>query len=197
MKAKFLVPLLLFFGLVAFLAFGLKLDPREVPSPLIDKPAPQFTLARLDDPARNFALDEMRGQVWLLNVWASWCVACRQEHPVLVELARRDVVPIVGLNYKEVRGDGGLDVRNMAMDAETALAIRRARGWLSDHGDPYTLSVLDIDGRVGIDFGVYGVPETFLIDGNGVIRYKHIGPISPENLREIILPRIEELRRAS
>lgn len=197
MKAKFLVPLLLFFGLVGFLAFGLKLDPREVPSPLIDKPAPQFSLARLDEPARNFALDEMRGQVWLLNVWASWCVACRQEHPVLVDLARRNVVPVVGLNYKEVRGDGGLDVRNMALDAETTLAIRRARGWLTEHGDPYVLSVLDIDGRIGIDFGVYGVPETFLIDREGVIRYKHIGPITPASLREQILPRIEELNRAS
>lgn len=197
MKAKFLVPLLLFFALAGFLAFGLKLDPREVPSPLIDKPAPAFTLARLDDPARAFALDEMRGQVWLLNVWASWCVACRQEHPVLVSMAKRELVPIVGLNYKEVRGDGGISVRGMEPDAETALAIERARGWLSDHGDPYTLSVLDIDGRVGIDFGVYGVPETFLIDREGMIRYKHIGPITPESLREHIIPRIEELRRAS
>ncbi len=196
MKAKFLVPLLLFFGLAGFLAFGLTLNPREVPSPLIDKPAPGFRLARVDDPASTFALEEMRGQVWLLNVWASWCVACRQEHPLLVRMARQKLVPVVGLNYKEVRGDGALNVRGMALEAETALAVERARGWLSDHGDPYVLSVLDVDGRVGIDFGVYGVPETFLIDAEGRIRYKHIGPITPDSLQQVIMPKVEELRRA-
>ena len=196
MKAKFLVPLLLFFGLAGFLAFGLTLNPREVPSPLIDKPAPNFKLARIDDPASTFALEEMRGQVWLLNVWASWCVACRQEHPLLVRMAKQKLVPVVGLNYKEVRGDGALNVRGMALEAETAMAVERARGWLSDHGDPYVLSVLDVDGRVGIDFGVYGVPETFLIDAEGRIRYKHIGPITPDSLQQVIMPKVEELRRA-
>ena len=196
MKAKFLVPLLLFVGLAGFLAFGLTLNPREVPSPLIDKPAPSFKLARIDDPASAFALEEMRGQVWLLNVWATWCVACRQEHPVLVRMAKQKLVPVVGLNYKEVRGDGGISMRGMARDAETALAVERARGWLSDHGDPYVLSVLDIDGRVGIDYGVYGVPETFLIDTEGRIRYKHIGPITPDSLQQVIMPKVEELRRA-
>ena len=196
MKAKFLVPLLLFIGLAGFLAFGLTLNPREVPSPLIDKPAPNFKLARVDDPASAFALEEMRGQVWLLNVWASWCVACRQEHPLLVRMAKQKLVPVVGLNYKEVRGDGALNVRGMALEAETAMAVERARGWLSDHGDPYVLSVLDIDGRVGIDYGVYGVPETFLIDAEGRIRYKHIGPITPDSLQQVIMPKIEELRRA-
>jgi len=195
MKAKFLVPLFLFLGLAGFLAFGLTLNPREVPSPLIDKPAPAFTLARVDDPMQQFSLADMSGKVWLLNVWASWCVACRQEHPVLVALAKQNVVPVVGLNYKEVRGDGELDARGMALEAETGLAVQRARRWLGEHGDPYTLSVLDIDGRVGIDFGVYGVPETFLIDGNGKIRYKHIGPITPENLQKVILPKVEEVRR--
>ena len=196
MKAKFLVPLLLFIGLAGFLAFGLTLNPREVPSPLIDKPAPGFKLARVDDPASAFALEEMRGQVWLLNVWASWCVACRQEHPLLVRMAKQKLVPVVGLNYKEVRGDGALNVRGMALEAETAMAVERARGWLSDYGDPYVLSVLDIDGRVGIDFGVYGVPETFLIDAEGRIRYKHIGPITPDSLQQVIMPKVEELRRA-
>lgn len=196
MKAKFLVPLMLFLVLAGFLAFGLTLNPREVPSPLIDKPAPQFRLTRLDQPTQQFGLEEMRGQVWLLNVWASWCVACRQEHPVLVDLARQNVVPIVGLNYKEVRGDGALEVKGMSPEAEKQLTVERARGWLSDHGDPYALSVLDIDGRVGIDYGVYGVPETFLIDQNGVIRYKHIGPVSPQALRDVILPKIAELKRA-
>jgi cytochrome c biogenesis protein CcmG/thiol:disulfide interchange protein DsbE len=196
MKAKFLVPLALFLGLAGFLAFGLTLNPREVPSALIDKPAPAFRLARLDQPEQTFALEEMRGQVWLLNVWASWCVACRQEHPVLVDLAKRRIVPIVGFNYKEVRGDGGIDARGMAPEAETALAVQRARGWLSAHGDPYVLSVLDIDGRVGIDFGVYGVPETFLIDQHGRIRYKHIGPVDPQSVQQVLLPKIEELKRA-
>ncbi|WEN43885.1 Thiol:disulfide interchange protein DsbE [Thauera sp. GDN1] len=196
MKAKFLVPLLLFFGLAGFLAFGLTLNPREVPSPLIDKPAPDFSLARLDQPEQSFALKEMQGQVWMLNVWASWCVACRQEHPLLVQMAKQKIVPVVGLNYKEVRGDGAINARGMALEAETAMAIERARRWLTDHGDPYVLSVLDIDGRVGIDFGVYGVPETFLIDRDGRIRYKHIGPITPEALKDVLIPKIEELRRA-
>lgn len=196
MKAKFLVPLLLFFGLAGFLAFGLTLNPREVPSPLIDKPAPDFSLARLDQPEQRFALKEMQGQVWLLNVWASWCVACREEHPVLVRMAEQNVVPVVGLNYKEVRGDGAINARGMALEVETGMAIERARTWLRDHGNPYVLSVLDIDGRVGIDFGVYGVPETFLIDRDGRIRYKHIGPITPTALRDVLIPKIEELRRA-
>ena len=196
MKAKFLVPLLLFFGLAGFLAFGLTLNPREVPSPLIDKPAPDFSLARLDQPEQTFALKEMKGQVWLLNVWASWCVACREEHPVLVRMAEQKIVPVVGLNYKEVRGDGAINARGMALEVETGMAIERARTWLRDHGNPYVLSVLDIDGRVGIDFGVYGVPETFLIDRDGRIRYKHIGPITPTALQNVLIPKIEELRRA-
>ena len=196
MKAKFLVPLLLFFGLAGFLAFGLTLNPREVPSPLIDKPAPDFSLARLDQPEQTFALTEMKGEVWLLNVWASWCVACREEHPVLVRMAQQKLVPVVGLNYKEVRGDGAINARGMALEAETSMAIERARTWLKDHGNPYVLSVLDIDGRVGIDFGVYGVPETFLIDREGRIRYKHIGPITPDALQNVLMPKVEELRRA-
>ena len=196
MKAKFLVPLLLFFGLAGFLAFGLTLNPREVPSPLIDKPAPKFSLARLDAPETQFSLEEMRGEVWLLNVWASWCVACRQEHPLLVRMAQDKVVPVVGLNYKEVRGDGAINARGLSLEAETSMAVERAQRWLGDHGNPYLVSVMDIDGRVGIDFGVYGVPETFLIDREGRIRYKHIGPITPDSLQNVLMPKIEELRRA-
>lgn len=177
MKAKFLVPLALFLVLAGFLAYGLTLNPREVPSPLVDKPAPAFRLATLASPGTEVGLDDMRGQVWLLNVWASWCVACRQEHPVLMALARENVVPLVGLNYKDARPD--------------------ALGWLEQHGDPYKVSVVDADGRVGIDYGVYGVPETFLIDREGVIRYKHIGPVTPEAVRDVLMPKIVELTRAS
>ena len=173
MKAKFLVPLLLFFGLAGFLAFGLTLNPREVPSPLIDKPAPGFSLPVLHRPDTTLSRDDLKGQVWLLNVWASWCVSCRQEHPLLVELAKAGIVPIYGLNYK--------DERNAGLQ------------WLSEHGDPYTASIIDADGRTGIDYGVYGVPETFVIDKQGVIRHKHIGPITPQALQEKLLPMVREL----
>jgi cytochrome c biogenesis protein CcmG, thiol:disulfide interchange protein DsbE len=194
MKAKFLVPLALFLVLVGFLAFGLNLNPREVPSPLIGKPAPAFRLAQVSAPERSFGVDDLKGQVWLLNVWASWCVACREEHPVLVALSKDKVLPIVGLNYKEVRGDGEIDARKLDPAAEREMAVVRARQWLASHGDPYTTSVLDLDGRVGIDFGVYGVPETFLIDKQGVIRYKHVGPVTPDVWRNTLLPKIQTLQ---
>ena len=194
MKSRFLIPLALFLLLTVLLAYGLRLDPRTVPSALIDKPVPEFQLVRLDQPDTVFSPQEMESQVWLLNVWASWCVACRQEHAMLVDIARRNLVPLVGLNYKEVRG-AGIDVRNMDAAEEQALVIARAQQWLASHGDPYTLTVLDIDGRVGIDFGVYGVPETFLIDGKGRIRYKHLGPVTQDTLDNILLPKLSEVRR--
>lgn len=170
---RYLIPLVLFLALVAFLAIGLGRDPREVPSPLINKPAPAFRLVELKDPARSFSSDEMRGKVWLLNVWASWCVACRDEHPMLLELARRNAIPIYGLNYKDKPTD--------------------AISWLNELGDPYVLSVSDLDGRVGIDYGVYGAPETFLIDRDGVIRLKHIGPITPDVWQKKIAPLVAGL----
>jgi cytochrome c biogenesis protein CcmG/thiol:disulfide interchange protein DsbE len=165
---KFLLPLGIFILLVGFLAVGLKLDPREVPSPLVGKQAPAFELPVLQQPEKRFAPGDMRGKVWLLNVWASWCVSCREEHPVLVSLSKRGVMPILGLNYKD-RGD-------------------EANAWLKQFGNPYDLSVVDADGRIGIDYGVYGVPETYLIDGEGVIRYKQIGPVTAEILEQKILP---------
>ncbi len=195
MKNKFAWILVAFAALVALLAVGLNLNPREVPSPLVGKPAPAFNLARLDTPTQTFGPKEMEGKVWMLNVWASWCVSCRQEHPLLVELGKQKIVPIVGLNYKEVRGDGGIDTSKMPLDQETTLALERAHGWLKDHGNPYTLTAMDIDGRVGIDYGVYGVPETYLIDKAGVIRYKQIGPITPEVVEKKLLPLIAELNR--
>jgi len=170
---QFIVPLGLFIVLLGFLAVGLNLNPREVPSPLIDKPAPAFALPRLDDPARTIRREDLAGKVWMLNVWASWCVACREEHPVLVAFARRNVVPVYGLNYKDGRDD--------------------ALGWLARFGNPYEASLSDTNGRVGIDYGVYGVPETFIIDKQGIVRMKHIGPVTPEVLRDRIEPLLRKL----
>ncbi|HRE18855.1 MAG TPA: DsbE family thiol:disulfide interchange protein [Rhodocyclaceae bacterium] len=191
---KFLWPLIGFVILVILLAVGLRLDPREVPSPLQGKPAPAFELQTLT--GKTFAPKDMAGKVWLLNVWASWCVACRQEHPMLVEFARQGKAPIVGLSYKEVRGDGEIDMSKVDAAAEKKLALQRANQWLGTHGDPYTLTALDLDGRVGIDYGVYGVPETYVIDKAGVIRMKHIGPVTPEVLTQKILPLISELEKS-
>jgi len=172
---RYAIPLVLFLALVAFLAIGLGRNPHEVPSPLINKPAPSFRLVQLKDPSRSFSSEEMRGKVWLLNVWASWCIACRDEHPMLLELARRNAIPIYGLNYKDKPTD--------------------AISWLNELGDPYTLSVSDLDGRVGIDYGVYGAPETFLIDRDGVIRFKQIGPVTPEVWNKEIAPLLAELTK--
>lgn len=192
---RFLWPLIGFAVLLALLAVGLRLNPRELPSPLVGKPAPPFSLSRLDAPAQSFSPQDMLGKVWLLNVWASWCVSCRQEHPLLVELAKRQTVPLIGLNYKEVRGDGGIDIDRLPPGSERKMVIERASGWLARHGNPYTLSVLDVDGRAGIDYGVYGVPETYVIDRAGIIRMKHTGPITPEILSGKILPLLSELSK--
>lgn len=185
-----------FIALVVLLAVGLNLNPRDVPSPLVGKPAPAFRLAVLGQEGRTMGPEDLKGKVWLFNVWASWCVSCRQEHPVLVDFARRgNGTPIVGLNYKELRGDGAIDMRRVPAEQEVPLALERASGWLKTHGDPYLLTVMDIDGRVGIDYGVYGVPETYVIDKTGVIRMKHTGPISPQILNEKILPLVAELNK--
>ncbi|WP_374241236.1 DsbE family thiol:disulfide interchange protein [Zoogloea sp.] len=189
---RFLIPLAVFLVLVVFLAVGLKRDPREVPSPLVGKPAPEFRLDTLT-PGKQFSPADMRGQVWLLNVWASWCVSCRAEHPLLVAFSKQGGLPIVGLNYKELRGDGEIDMKKVPAGEEPALVRQRAGAWLARHGDPYALSVLDLDGRVGIDYGVYGVPETYLIDRKGIIRFKQIGPITPEALEQKILPLAKQL----
>ena len=170
---KFLVPLAVFVALAVFLAIGLTRDPRTVPSPFIGKPAPAFRLEQVADASAAFTPADMKGKVWLLNVWASWCASCRIEHPLLVEMAKNKVVPIVGLNYKDRRED--------------------ALQWLRRFGDPYALSAHDIEGKVGIDYGVYGAPETFVIDRQGVVRYKHIGPITAEALEKKILPLVREL----
>lgn len=172
---RYLLPLGIFVLLVLLLGVGLSLNPREVPSPLIGKPAPQFQLPQLHDTAKTFAPKEMLGKVWMLNVWASWCTGCREEHPVLADFAKSGLTPVFGLNYKDQRDD--------------------ALAWLKRYGDPYQVSLVDTDGRVGIDYGVYGVPETYVIDKQGVIRYKRIGPVTPEILKEKIVPLVTELNR--
>lgn len=172
-RLKFWLPAAVFVALTVFLAIGLTRNPEEVPSPLIGKPAPTFELPRLASPGQRFSPANMKGQVWVLNVWASWCVSCRAEHEVLEALAERDIAPIVGLNYKDKPGN--------------------ARQWLVDRGDPYALSVMDRDGKAGIDWGVYGVPETFIIDRRGNIRYKHIGPIDFPALTDTVIPKLQSL----
>lgn len=171
---KRFLPLAIFLVLAVFLAVGLGLNPREVPSPLIDKPAPAFRLPQLQDPGKTLGTEDLKGKVWILNVWASWCVACLEEHPILVDLSKQNVLPIYGLNYKDKRAD--------------------ALQWLDRHGNPYTLSIADNDGRIGIDYGVYGVPETYVIDRDGIIRYKRIGPLTVQILQERILPLVRKLQ---
>ena len=170
---RFAIPLGIFVCMVGLLGYGLTLDPNKVPSPLIDKPAPAFSLARLHQPDLRLSQKDFLGQVWVLNVWASWCVSCRAEHPVISKLANMNLVQIVGLNYKDQSDD--------------------AKRWLQQFGNPYSVSLVDIDGRVGIDWGVYGVPETFIIDRDGLIKYKHIGPVTEQSLAMKVIPTLKRL----
>jgi cytochrome c biogenesis protein CcmG/thiol:disulfide interchange protein DsbE len=170
-----ILPLLIFVGVVIFLAIGLTLDPREVPSPLIGKPVPAFSLPPVRGRLLGLANTDLKGEVSLVNVFASWCVACRAEHPLLMQIQREGIVPVHGLNYKDQPED--------------------AARWLDEMGDPYTRTGADLDGRVAIDWGVYGVPETFVIDREGRIAYKHIGPISPAAWRQTLLPLIRGLQK--
>lgn len=172
---RYLIPLVIFLVVVIFLAIGLGRNPNELPSVLINKPAPSFSLPQLKEPEKTFSAEDMRGKVWLLNVWASWCPGCRDEHGWLLDYAKSGVVPIYGLNYKDKRED--------------------ALGWLEELGDPYVASAVDLDGRVGIDYGVYGAPETYLIDQNGTIRFKQIGPLTPDVWSKKVLPLVQELNR--
>lgn len=170
---RFILPLGIFILMVGLLGFGLTLDPKKIPSPLIDKPAPDFSLSSLYAPEEKLSAKDFLGQVWVLNVWASWCVACRAEHVIITDLANRNMVEVVGLNYKDQPEDG--------------------RRWLKQFGNPYSKILMDNDGRVGIDWGVYGVPETFIIGKDGRIKYKHIGPVTKESLESEIVPALKEL----
>ncbi len=173
MNRLLLLPLVLFIGLVAFLLVGLHRDPHEVPSPLINKPAPNFKLSQLQEPNKTFTPAEMRGKVWLLNFWGTWCVACREEHPLLLAFSKTGAVPIFGVDYKD--------------DAAAAKQM------LLEEGNPYAMTVSDPEGRTSIDYGVYGAPESYLIDRTGVIRFKQIGPITEEVWQKEILPRAKQL----
>jgi cytochrome c biogenesis protein CcmG/thiol:disulfide interchange protein DsbE len=171
---RFILPLTIFGIMVAFLAVGLTLNPREIPSPLVGKAAPAFSLPQLYNQEKVFSPGDMKGQVWLLNFWASWCSGCRTEHPVLMDLARSGEAPIYGIDYKDQKAE--------------------AVAWLKQWGNPYPIVAVDAAGRVGIDYGVYGVPETYVIDKQGIIRYKQIGPLDDETVAKKILPLVKELK---
>ncbi|WP_417284540.1 DsbE family thiol:disulfide interchange protein [Comamonas sp.] len=171
---RFVLPLAIFLGLAVMLGLGLQRDPRALPSALLDRPAPAIALPLLEDPGQRLELDSMRGQVWLLNVWASWCAPCRQELPVLLALSQQDQVSVYGLNYKDQPD--------------------KARVLLRVAGNPYRASAVDADGRVGMDFGIQGVPETFVIDGQGRVRFRHTGPVTPEVWRDHLLPAIRSVK---
>ena len=170
---RYFIPLAAFIVLVILLAAGLKNDPKYIPSPFIGKPAPAFDLPVLHEPDRRIRHSDMKGQVWLLNVWASWCVSCRAEHEVVKRFVAMNIAPVYGLNYKDRPQD--------------------AQVWLKQLGDPYTASMMDIKGDIGIDWGVYGVPETFVIDKQGIVRYKQVGPLTNAVIDEKILPLLREL----
>ncbi|MEG0539081.1 MAG: DsbE family thiol:disulfide interchange protein [Comamonas sp.] len=165
---RFMLPLAVFLGLAVMLGLGLQRDPRALESALLDQPVPIFDLPLLDDQGARLTPQTLRGKVWLLNVWASWCAPCRQELPILVEMSRKDQIAIYGLNYKD--------------QSSKAQALLRVAG------NPYVASAMDADGRVGMDFGIHAVPETFVIDAQGRVRYRHLGPVTQQVWEEKIMP---------
>lgn len=169
-----MIPLLLFVVIAVFFAKGLRLDPRHLPSMMVDKPVPDFTESTLEDANKQITNKDIKGQVALLNVWATWCTSCWAEHHVLMDVVEKEHVPIYGVNYKDER--------------------RTAQQWLQDRGNPYIENAFDDKGQLGIDLGVYGTPETFVIDKSGVIRYRLAGPMSPDTWQHVIKPLIEKLR---
>lgn len=180
MSKKFFIPLVAFLGLVGLMLFGLKNDPKIIPSPFIGQPAPEFTLPRLYKPDETISVSDMKGKVWVLNLWASWCVSCRAEHKVLTRLIDEKKVPTIGLNYK----DYGTEEYGEA-----------ALQWLASLGNPYDAIAVDTEGKAGIDWGVVGVPETFLIDKQGIVRYKFTGPVYQSAVDETLVPLIDKLRK--
>ncbi|MBV7317606.1 DsbE family thiol:disulfide interchange protein [Shewanella sp. NIFS-20-20] len=168
------IPLFIFLGMSVFLFKGLFLSPEKLDSALEGKPVPAFQLQQLEDPNALITNDDLKGQVALMNIWATWCPSCKYEHPFLMNLARQNIVPIYGINYRDERG----------------LALRE----LNREGDPYAINIFDKDGRLGLDMGVYGAPETFIIDHNGIIRYRHAGPVDQQVWRETLQPMVQQLQ---
>lgn len=171
-RFKLFIPLIIFMVLAAFFWKGLSLDPTAMPSALLDKPVPAFSLTTVNDEQRQVTQDDLKGEVSLLNVWATWCISCRQEHPYLLAIAEQGI-PIYGVNYKD--------------------DVVKAKQWLKDLEDPYQFSIVDADGRLGIDLGVFGAPETYVVDKLGVIRYKHVGVVTDKVWTETLLPIVESL----
>lgn len=173
---RFIIPAaFLVFSAFLYVSLTSGRDPKTVPSPFVDKAAPMFSMSQLHEPDKKFSPADMKGKVWLFNLWASWCESCRDEHPLLLALSQRNIVPIVGLDYKDKAAD--------------------AEAWLAKGGNPYLLNVADPEGRLGIDYGITGVPETFVIDKHGVIRYKEVGMVTPQNLNDKILPLVAKLEQ--
>src|SRR3990170_8475289 len=175
-RSSAFVPVAVFVVLVVLFGIGLTMNPRDIPSPLIGKPVPEFSLPPVKGRTLGLSSADLKGEPSLVNVFASWCVACREEHPLLMGLKERGIVPIHGINYKDKPAD--------------------AQAWLNELGDPYTRIGADISGRVAIDWGVYGVPETYVIDRDGLIVHKHIGAITPQAMRDTIMPIIKKLQKS-
>ena len=180
------VPLALFLGMVVFLAVGLQRNPQEIPSPLIGQSAPAFQLPMVGG-AGTFSQAQFKGQLPLVNVWATWCAGCREEHPILMALSRQPGLQTVGLNYKELQAS-----ELAGQDPLSAPAVQKAternQAWLQKNGQAFGVNLLDMDGRVGMDFGVYGLPETYLVDRDGVVRFKHAGALTPDVVQHKLLP---------
>jgi cytochrome c biogenesis protein CcmG/thiol:disulfide interchange protein DsbE len=170
---RYLLPAAVFVALVGFFFVGLHRDKSELPSPLIGKPAPHFELTLVEDPDKTIGTSSLQGKPFVLNVWGSWCIACRQEHPVLLQIAQRGEVPLIGLDWNDDRA--------------------KAQRWLRQLGNPYAATAFDGEGRTAIDWGVYGAPETFLVDANGIIVYKYIGPLTIESWEEEFVSRLQSM----
>jgi cytochrome c biogenesis protein CcmG/thiol:disulfide interchange protein DsbE len=180
------LPLALFLGMVVFLAVGLTRNPQEIPSPLIGRPAPAFELPVVGGQG-VFSAEQFKGQLTLVNLWATWCAGCKEEHPILMALSRQPGLNMVGINYKELQASelSGQDPQSVA---SLQKATARSQAWLQKQGQAFGVNLLDMDGRVGMDFGVYGLPETYLIDREGVVRFKHAGALTPDVVQQKLLP---------
>ena len=185
------LPLVLFLGMVVFLAVGLNRNPQEIPSPLIGRPAPVVQLPSLGGP-QNVSAAQFKGQLTLVNFWATWCAGCKEEHPILMALARQPGLQMLGINYKELQAS---ELSGQAPQSPESLqkATLRSQAWLQKNGQAFGQNLMDMEGRVGMDFGLYGLPETYLIDRDGVVRFKHAGALTPEVVQQKLLPLLRGL----